>query len=294
MKRIVFLIFLIALSKSIFAQTIRFTDTTNTWKVFFYSCGGDPYFVSDCSVKYAGDTIVHGIGYKKLNDCFFPFNPLVREDTLTGKVYIIYAISDSDTAEKTLYDYSLHIGDTLIDNMANSRVLNIDTVLVNGIPHRVWHFMPTSTSVGIGELYVPYNVIEGIGCTYDPIFPIAPMQFEDCYAMTCFTNNGTTPTLDRTIDHFDNSTSCALTFGLSVPNTIANEEFMISPNPVATDLMISSTDMVKDALVYNIVGQQVTHLIGASHTMHIDVKDLASGVYFVKINNITTKQFIKN
>lgn len=67
--------------------------------------------------------------------------------------------------------------------------------------------------------------------------------------------------------------------------------FSIYPNPVDKDILnIKTQSEIKSVTVYNILGKQVK----TSNTNNqVDVSQLDAGVYFVRVNNSTTKKFIK-
>ena len=70
-------------------------------------------------------------------------------------------------------------------------------------------------------------------------------------------------------------------------NVIEHNELQCSvyPNPVNDRLYIVTEDEVEDVVVYSItgviVGQQTT--VNSQQTLVIDLSDLKSGIYFVKI-----------
>ncbi len=85
----------------------------------------------------------------------------------------------------------------------------------------------------------------------------------------------------------------------NVEENIATNNISVYPNPVNDRLYIVTEEEVEDVVVYSItgviVGQQST--VNGQQTLTIDLSDLKSGIYFVKINtdkgNIV-KRIIKN
>ncbi len=73
------------------------------------------------------------------------------------------------------------------------------------------------------------------------------------------------------------------------PNTI------IYPNPVVTTLNVQSVFPISQISITNIYGQIVCAQLSISNiqAVKIDVAELPSGVYFVKINENETKKFVK-
>jgi len=70
---------------------------------------------------------------------------------------------------------------------------------------------------------------------------------------------------------------------LGLPNNIAAQKLVLYPNPVTNELNIASTNSktIEKVSVYNLVGQLVKN-VGGNHKT-IDMSDLSSGTYLVKI-----------
>ncbi len=73
-----------------------------------------------------------------------------------------------------------------------------------------------------------------------------------------------------------------------------NLEFSIYPNPANSRLSISSiTNPLTNVEIYNLLGQRVLDLKFSETTSEeINISSLNSGIYLVKINNLTTKKLI--
>src|ERR1700740_2287746 len=161
------------------------------------------------------DTVIHNITYAKiLPGSATPF--FVREDTLAKKVFILTV---NDTAEVILYDFSLHLGDTLYAKhgwgTGHKLILTtIDTVTTLLGPRKRFSLSDTSGNFN-------YQTIESIGCSLDPFlndyaigdpqsnlvcsyqnkiqlfdcacglpcFDYAPMCFNSTYSITASTND---------------------------------------------------------------------------------------------------------
>ena len=76
----------------------------------------------------------------------------------------------------------------------------------------------------------------------------------------------------------------------------ANSDFSIYPNPSKTNITIkSANDPLTEVRVLNVLGQQVLGFgFADSISEDIDISSLDSGMYLVKINNLTTKRLIVN
>ena len=293
MKNILLILFLSLLSLPSLAQKINFGDSTNRWKVFHFICGTDPCVVDLDNYYYGSDTTIHDTLYKTLGDPY-SVTAFIREDTLIHKVFAISPLIYSDTAEKLMYDYTLQVGDTFKSSVAIHHVDSLDSVSINSVWHKVWHFKLDTCISCTGWLCFSYYVIEGVGSTTLPITPIKPRQFEGGDKMTCFTNEGTIPPLSKMIDTFDNTTSCSLTFNLATNNLVNKLSIAtVFPNPVYNLLTIKSSTTIYSINVINLLGQILyTHNYN-SPQVQIDVADLPSGIYFIKINGSEVRKFVK-
>jgi hypothetical protein len=81
--------------------------------------------------------------------------------------------------------------------------------------------------------------------------------------------------------------------------SLANEteslnKFSIAPNPASKTIMISGTNQPLTSIeVYNILGQTVIQSdFDAIQSKNVDISQLNSGMYLVKINENTTKRLI--
>jgi hypothetical protein len=77
---------------------------------------------------------------------------------------------------------------------------------------------------------------------------------------------------------------------------IQQQNFSISPNPASDRIEIrSKNNPTHDVRVYNILGQEVIHKsFNQQPIATVDISALKSGVYLVKINNVTTQKLVVN
>ncbi|MEL6811218.1 MAG: choice-of-anchor B family protein [Bacteroidota bacterium] len=77
---------------------------------------------------------------------------------------------------------------------------------------------------------------------------------------------------------------------------IAVGEFAIFPNPATTKLTVSSKDeAITQVEIFNVLGQQVMNMTFANNfSQTLDISNLNSGLYLVKVNNSTTKRLVVN
>ena len=67
----------------------------------------------------------------------------------------------------------------------------------------------------------------------------------------------------------------------------------VHPNPAYTELSITSSNTIKSISIINPLGQQVFTNKYNSSDIQISVANLPTGVYFIKINGIEVKRFVK-
>lgn len=75
--------------------------------------------------------------------------------------------------------------------------------------------------------------------------------------------------------------------------TIEDSKFAVYPNPVKNILNLSNTLNIENVAVFNLIGQQVlVREVNANHGQ-IDMSDLSSGTYFVKMNTANGTKTVK-
>ena len=96
---------------------------------------------------------------------------------------------------------------------------------------------------------------------------------------------------------FECEIACEPGEGIDTP-TVTESSLSVYPNPVNNKLFISTNEKIETISIYTItgvmVGQQST--VNSQQSMSIDVTNLNSGIYFVKINtkeNEIIKRFVK-
>ncbi len=299
MKRLLLLSIFTFLSISSNGQKVRFSDTSNVWHGFYVSSSLTPGYSLAYNFNYHGDTVYHGIDYKKLGEGTHV--TLIREDSVLKQVFIVpfvslYPISTTlDTLEHTLYDYSLNTNDTFYYPYTTPHyVHSIDSVLIRSTMHKVWYLVPVNDSSPRGFMPAAYYVVEGIGCLSSPTYPIDPTYFEGGPVLTCFTNNAITPPLSHIVaTYFDNSSSCSLTFGAGIDEITNSSKSFLYPNPTTNYLTISAQGRINTVTITNLFGQTVYSRDYNAEKVQIDVADLPADVYFIRINGTEVRGFVK-
>ncbi|MCW3123493.1 MAG: Serine/threonine-protein kinase PknD [Flavipsychrobacter sp.] len=78
-------------------------------------------------------------------------------------------------------------------------------------------------------------------------------------------------------------------------NTVANPgpTITIFPNPVSATLTITSTDKISSVSVSNLIGQTLYNYQYHNLQVQVDVAELPTGVYIVRINDTEIRKFVK-
>lgn len=250
MKYFLLLLTILCLSSNVRAQKIRFTDTTNQWKVTSASSDG----ISTHHYSYGGDTVIHQKQYRKvIASPLFSYSIAIREDT-AGRVYFLI-----DTTETLAYDFSLLQGDTFTTvsqfNPTDTFEYYIDTITnvqINNQSHKVFTFVRTNKySNGMGS----FKVIEGVGCVDGFLFATYPQQGLASTRLICFKNKGIEPTIIPQVDHFDNFESCKV----SVKMLPEQHNMTIAPHPANASSVITLPHEIRSGniIVVNTLGQTV-------------------------------------
>ena len=260
-KRTLLIVLFIVFSDLSFGQKIRFTDSVNRWKVHSKDSEFSEFYHYE---NIIGDTVIGSIQYRILSNWVMG-TALIREDTIANKVYAKNVHSPGplfDTTEEVLFDYNLRLNDTFISHANNTiikfAVTSFDSVLIQGISHKVWKFYYSSPPSG------DFSVIEGIGCTAHPLYPVMLDNFEIARQLICFSNSFGNPLINPpTTDHyfwpiniFDNSTSCTLSTDQIAQG---NKKTTISPNPIdmTSKIVLPYNVTLGKVIVVNDLGQTV-------------------------------------
>lgn len=260
--KILYAILLLSLFQvSTSAQKIYFTDTTNEWYVKQKTHAPSSQWQNFIFNYKKGSVIINGKTYWDVGLAH------IREDTLNEKIYVVHkAISvNIDTSEQVLYDYNLKIGDTIrktyrIGDTSKHYVLSIDSILIQGVYHKIWDIQgaPGGNSSGYS-----YKVIEGIGSTSGPLYPLNPTGFEHYYDLYCFHNDGNIITVPNNATIWLPRNGDFLSPGtcLTSVNDFAanNNTIYISPHPANSNSIIKLPFTIYEGelAIYNSVGQLI-------------------------------------
>ena len=71
------------------------------------------------------------------------------------------------------------------------------------------------------------------------------------------------------------------------------ENLTFYPNPFENQLNITASDMITKIEVYNLIGQQIKSISNHSNIIQIDLSELSSSTYIIKVYSEQKNQTIK-
>lgn len=252
--------------------------------------GGCQYFESLKRIQIDGDTIINSKTYKKLKSALLkdinnltecisePFyidvndftsidDTYLREDTTEKKLYILTnSLSTDHLEEYTVCDFSLNIGDPLLNYFGYDNTqheLLITDITTNSENKKVFYTNDGSYyTEGIGRnegnLNIYFNLVDG---TYERIH---------CYG------------------NAQNQSNCATVLST---NKYELSSLKIFPNPAKNILTIQNTEDIT-LKIYSITGS-LLKTIKSKTNLEIDISSFKSGIYVLKISNLTGKKTSK-
>ena len=305
MKWILLLVLVVGIcTESLFAQKIRFTDTSNKWAMVNIDWG-TLISTYPAQAHYTSDTILSGINYHHLISCdLYCSEYAIREDTIGGKLFFRYIKPNpvGDTIEYLFFDYSLKVGDTLRGIQGPQTVYAIDTVYIGAIAYKRWNLTNGSNNSF-------YDFIEGLGTTLGPCYSMHGPIFENANQLRCFTNKGSQlpvyPPLPLIagnaipvwsgmilpVNSFDNSSSCKYkTLGVLIQS--GNSKITVIPNPGSSEISLNLPSEIHSAniRITDCTGRLVRQLITTSSKTNIGQYLSSSGLYYFLVQDLLTGQ----
>jgi hypothetical protein len=282
-------IFLLSFLENTFSQEYHPLLNNSSWIVNdFVSCCRPPEYLP---INEGTDVVIGGFTYKRFNDPFPDYDSNwgeiltvdLREDVTERKVYKIV-----EGAEMVLYDFSLEMDDTIFQYGYTFAVTAIEDIPVNG-------GMRKKMTLHSIELYFGYSLvqvwIEGVGSVAHPFYPgrnmlnVTSSSGGLIISTTCSFQNGL---------HIYGNANCPAMQLNTIDQELLTNQIVISPNPFATELTISSDIDFQNATfkLYNSQGRlvrEINHLHGQKIT--INRENLSSGLYFAQL--LENNQLIK-
>lgn len=226
-----------------------------------------------------GDTVVNGLDYKKHGQ-YAPSKALLREDTMTGKVWCRGFGQFADTMEYLVMDMGMQKGDTFrIPKFNSTELKTVDTVYIESGRK---HVRFAGTLPFPAQSYY-FEFVEGIGTTYGLAYkhidPVTNKGF-----LCSFHDSVKIYTSPFDIQEFNNN--C---FPPSSVEETANDRFpvLLYPNPAGNTLNIE-LPKAGSGYSYRIINSLGRRLLKNeiktnSKTSPIDITGLAAGHYYLQV-----------
>lgn len=80
---------------------------------------------------------------------------------------------------------------------------------------------------------------------------------------------------------------------LAVEDMDAAQNVTCFPNPTNDFLQVQAEAQIQDVRILNFLGQEVSRVAGTANYMTLDLGQMQSGIYFVEVNTINSKQTVK-
>lgn len=286
--KLLFLICTLLCYNSLTSQS--FLDESNSWAVDFCGinfCTGEFGCHKTEQFHFSGSTTINSKEYKTLRaeDGTSPFPSFFRQED--KKVYAIDI--DHSSTEFLMYDFGLEVGESarIGDDNFNRvvRVAAIDSIQLNSGEMRKRMEMVDSANSTIRIYWV-----EGIGSDSSPLdtrFMILSLDL--IYELNCFLINSEVQFSLK---------DCLLS--TSVDETANTPSLTVFPSPNFNGALNFTSDQfneINHIEIYGMSGQRIL-LINEIHNNEIDINNLVSGMYFLKIgysnNTYEVAKFVKN
>ena len=197
-----------------------------------------------------------------------------RNDSINRKVYYLPANATKDTL---LYDFNLHLLDTLpqtcLYNSVNgvSFVTGIDSIFIGNDYHKRFQISSANGATNYVDL------IEGIGSTYG-ILGNLKVPFESGSFLLCFKQNGYTVYPDTSYQWCD--------LVAAIDTKVINDlSFSIFPNPIQEvgKVNFNSSHRNVDLIINDILGVERLRINNLENKSVVNFSSLKSGIYLYQV-----------
>ena len=284
-----FFSFLIILSFSIFSTKSTaqaYVQTLNQYAEWHVTncnsgCATDKYYT-------IGDTLINSFHYKFLDLFHYNKNFVIREDTISRKIYMRLLADPVPAKEYLLYDFSLQVNDTIsIQNPGSpypkyAGPFILDSIKVKPLVnknHRYFYLHSLDTIVSITKTTI---WIEGVGSLSLINTPGALPQINGIGQLSCYFYNGI-----NEYSNLDSIANCNTIYPLGITENTEANEYHIKQNYDTKKIQITSLkDEIKSVRIYNIEGKILFDQENImENKIEIDLQLFNTGVFLLKIEN---------
>ncbi|MEP5256405.1 MAG: T9SS type A sorting domain-containing protein [Winogradskyella arenosi] len=220
-------------------------------------------------------------------------------------------------ANNDCYNAQIIVQETEIsdEDAATPTLSTIENALPSGVPAEVCDGFEGDANDDVWFSFVALteNVTINYDLTFDGVAVLYTGTCDNLTYVTCADNYGNSETINATdltvgetyytrIYQYDTAPTEGKTFEIKIWSSdeslsttdFENESaFTYYPNPVAQSLTLDAKRTIEQVVMYNMLGQEVLSLTPQTLTSRIDMDQLPSGTYFVKVSIANTTETIR-
>jgi len=232
------------------------------------------YKYETVNLMFYGDTVINAKKYKILystlkKEPIFPTDWKVEEFLREENKKVWKLWWGGGFYEELLFDFSYEVGDTVNYNMVPPLVVGEISykTMSDGKEHKLFKFSS-------GSSFLPGYWIEGIGSDGGPFIPFTYGITGGFYELLCLHEK------EKIIFFNDNWETC---YKSSVGVSSFDNQINIYPNPAKNVLYIENIGnlVISNISLINMQGQIIRQY--ESRMTQINISDLASGMYFIRL-----------
>lgn len=294
MKAIITLIAFFISYCSVSQTIVPFPDSLASWTIvdsYYTITGPNPILDQVITISNVDefcmndlDTIINSNTYKQLDDCSGNYLGAIRDsggvvtyvpkDSVDAYLAYDFTAQQGDTMEIYLYDYNYLTTPEMVEVVVNG----IDSIDIGDGVFR------KSLSLYSNTYYCQLFAMAGIGSEVGLFHAIFPNVSNSGVGLFCMTENNVTlrPTYNQECGNVSLS-----------ENSLKKIE--VYPNP-ASDYLIISNDFGEEEVIiemFNAMGIMVLQRLMVGSGLEIDISDLSSGMYWVKLQKDGLTQVVK-
>jgi hypothetical protein len=308
--RLILLFFFLLVFANIetFSQPMKLLDENNLWSILEENVCDNPGF-PDCNpyklshwLKTGNDTILNGKTYKVMmysmdenHSTWEERGLFMREEE--GKVFW-YDQEELRKDETILYDFNLQEGESIshyylpypywwTDTKIISVVDSIRHIQIGNVSRKIFYISNTLDYRPSDQEKSPEIWIEGMGSLWGLTRHFRAVGFTGSnitsWDLLCFYQNG------EELYHFPKYDDCYYNWTWNrIENPELIPDFQLFPNPSSGKFTITTGNSDENSLVqiFDSVGKQIrSYRMGSSHQIEVDISNVSSGIYLVKLKS---------
>jgi hypothetical protein len=274
-----------------FGQIINSSNSWNYLAIGIRTCEKcDGKFYENYHYSITGDTNINDKEYSKLIESVIMQNDSVPQTNIAGflrdednhkKIY--YLANQSGVLEVLLYDFTIKKDTIFKVGFFNSKVINIDSILVYNTKRLRIKFDKTKLN-WISDIPVADTVewIEGIGSSQGLI----NYQESEFFNLLCFKQN------NAIVYSNDYKLDCSYSGPLDFIKSQKIVELDVYPSPAKDIINIQSKNLIYNVTLYGLSGEKLLQNFPKDTHCEIIVTNFKRGMYIIDIDN-NYKKIIK-